>query len=478
MARVLPDETSLVKHVILLTDGGADPSGIPELVGGLYNEHGITLSSVGVGRDAAPFLEQLAGLGGGRYHFTADPGSIPSIFTEETTLATRSYIVEEPFTPELVNSSPILSGIDAVPQLHGYVGTSPKEVAQTILVSPGGDPLLAAWQYGLGKAVAFTSDATGRWAKDWLTWQGFPRFWAQAVRFTISPRSQSPLEIRVEQSGETARLTVDAYRYAGEAPENSESYLNGYDMQARIVAPDGEVTEVELRQTAPGRYEGEFIPGEQGAYLIRVSASPAAGAAPAGNESVAETAGWVLSYSPEYRQLDSDPDTLARIAAAAGGAIAPQDPGGIFTHNRVAPSAPRPAWPWLLALAALLLPIDIAVRRLVIGWGDLRRGWEQVAARLAPRVVPAPQPPAREARLDALLQAKERAREVPPAQPPAARKPVASPEPARREEPGPIEKPAEPPPADRPAEESAPRSSTASTLLEQKRRRQGRKDQS
>ena len=70
MSKVLPNDPAKVKHVILLTDGGADITGIPELVEKLYKENGITLSTVGVGNDAAPFLKDLAALGGGRYHFT------------------------------------------------------------------------------------------------------------------------------------------------------------------------------------------------------------------------------------------------------------------------------------------------------------------------------------------------------------------------------------------------------------------------
>src|SRR5512138_256451 len=64
MAGVLPDDPAKVKHVILLTDGGADITGIPEMVKKLYEENGITLSTVGVGNDAAPFLKDLAAIGG------------------------------------------------------------------------------------------------------------------------------------------------------------------------------------------------------------------------------------------------------------------------------------------------------------------------------------------------------------------------------------------------------------------------------
>jgi uncharacterized membrane protein len=197
MAEDLPSDPANVKHVILLTDGGADPTGIPELVQRLYAENGITLSTVAVGRDAAPFLEDLAELGGGRYHFTADASSVPSIFTEETTLASRAYIVEEPFFPTLANSSPILTGVASVPRLYGYVATSAKPLAQVILKSEKDDPILAAWQYGLGRSVAFTSDATGHWGRDWVAWQNFPAFWVQAVRYTLGDVQDSVLEMDV-----------------------------------------------------------------------------------------------------------------------------------------------------------------------------------------------------------------------------------------------------------------------------------------
>jgi len=401
MAAELPNDPASVKHVILLTDGGANPTGIPELVEQLYLDYGITLTSVGVGSDAAPFLKDLARIGGGRYHFTDDPSTIPSIFTEETVLATRSYIIEETFFPQLASSSPILSGISEVPPLYGYVGTTAKSTAQTILVSPQGDPILAAWQYGLGKAVAWTSDASPRWARDWVPWEGFPAFWAQAVRFVLNENVESALLVRVEQNGETATLIVDAQTEDG-------LYLNNYTLQANVIAPDGEVIAVDLTQVAPGRYEAAFTPDQQGAYLIRVD-----GTSPQGDQSLAQIAGWVLSYSPEYRTLQSDPDALYRLIALIDGRITTGDPAEAFARTLTAPPDTRPIWPELLLLAALLLPVDIAVRRLALDRRDVQRAWARLTSRLrlAPAsAAPAPPPP-RSQRIASLMQAKERARE-------------------------------------------------------------------
>src|SRR5258708_28481143 len=114
------------------------------------------------------------------YYNLSDRERIPQVFTAETVLATRSYILEKEFTPSQAANSQIMQGISAVPSLLGYVATTPKDNATVILRAPGyDDPLLASWQYGLGRAVAWTSDATTRWGKNWTNCPDFGRFWSQ-----------------------------------------------------------------------------------------------------------------------------------------------------------------------------------------------------------------------------------------------------------------------------------------------------------
>ncbi|MBP7690848.1 MAG: VWA domain-containing protein [Anaerolineales bacterium] len=473
-AGALPQDDSAVKHVILLTDGGADPTGIPELVRRLNEEYGVTLSTVGVGPGAAPFLPQLAEAGGGLHHFAADPSTIPAIFAEETTLATRAYIVEQDFFPAQVSPSPILAGLTAVPRLLGYIGTTAKSAAQTILVNPDSpnpeapDPVLAAWQFGLGKSVAWTSDATGRWAKYWVSWDEYARFWAQAVRYTISAGAASPAGVRVERSGEQAALTVDAQTPAG-------AFLNGLTVQANVVGPDGETQTVTLAQVAPGRYTGAFTPAAEGAYLIRVTGVE--GAAD-GEPAVAQTAGWVLSYSPEYQRLAAPPETdsqampaqvrfLLQVAALTGGGAVTGDYARVFAHDLPQPpSSAQPVWPALLLAAALLWPVDIAVRRLVITRLDLRRAWERGVSWLGLGARPVVAAPPRPERLSGLFQAKQRAGEAAPRSP-AGERPAAGPPPAAASQvdspPPPMSPPATPPAA-------SPTTTSAALLAKKKAR--------
>jgi uncharacterized membrane protein len=379
-ADVLAASENEVKHLIVLADGSDsnEQEGVPELIEALL-AGGATVSmvAIGDGKDV-PWLQQMAELGNGRFHLTLEAANLPQIFTQETTVIQRTYLVEERFFPALVSRSPIVANITQVPPLFGYVGTSVKDAAQLILETPQGDPLLAAWQYGLGRAVAWTSDATGRWAADWVAWAGFPTFWEQTISWSITQSRESSVETVVDYDEEEARLTVDARGADG-------GYLNDLAMAANVVNPAGEVTALALSQVAPGRYQAAFTPEQEGAYLLRLT-----GAAVEGGPAVAQTTGWVLGYSPEHRQLEPDLQLLDMVAAATGGSDLSADPGQAFAHDRPAERATRPIWPWLTLLAVTLLPVDVALRRLVVTRRDLERAWVAATAwrgkpELAPR---------------------------------------------------------------------------------------------
>ncbi len=351
------------KHIVLLTDGISEGGDYEGLLAKM-EANGITLSTVAVGADAdTAFLQALAGRGGGQYYYTEDGTSLAQIFAHETHFASRAYIVEHSFTPERTSPSPVLEGIGSLPALQGYVSTSPKPAGQVVLVSDQGDPVLAHWQYGLGRVVAWTSDAKGQWARDWVLWDAFPKFWAQTVQWVTGTQTATALQSHVELEGGVAHITVDAT-----APDGT--YLNDLQGHAVVVAPDRLTSTVELRQTAAGRYEGQFPVGEEGAYLVQVQATGAG----TGTGMLAQTMGVVVPYSPEYRGDSGDEGLLARLAAATGGRVLGlQQAGAAFEHNLPPVRSDTDLWPLLVLLAVLLLPLDIGVRRVAVGPQDLAR---------------------------------------------------------------------------------------------------------
>jgi uncharacterized membrane protein len=349
----LKDAAATRRHIILLTDGWSN-SGQYEGILERMKAAGITLSTVGAGGGSNPFLQALAEKGGGRFYDAANPSSIPDIFLKETQQVSGQQIIEEPFFPILTSSSPILRGLDhGLPQLRGYNGTTPKAAAQTVLVTARDDPLLAQWQYGLGRSVAWTSDSTGRWARDWLGWNGFARFFSQLVSWTFPGEETGGLEAAFDQHAGRTTLHVESVDADG-------SPRDFYSTSAVVVGPDLTTTDVQLVQIAPGVYEVPLGEIESGAYAIRVTQTRP-GATPLGR-----TVGLVAPTPAEYRQLGSNEPFLTTLRAATGGAeiVAATDP---WIHDLRTTSRSTDLWPLLLVLALLLWPLDIALRRVSIG---------------------------------------------------------------------------------------------------------------
>ncbi len=349
-----------IKHVILLGDGDAEDSYSAQ-VQKMVSEH-ITLSVIGTNIGSyqdLKMMQQIAAWGKGRFYEADDPSAIPQILLSETQQAHQQATINETFTPAIVEPHPILAGLGPLPQLHGYVATTPKPAAQVVLISNLGDPVLAVWQYGLGRVVAWTSDALGLWTANWLRWSTAARWWANLVTWTL-PAPNSQLIVNGEATPGSGHITV-------ELPSGSSFSTGSVGQQAvqvEIVAPDLSQQAITLQPTAPGRWEGDFPATQVGAYLLRVTWQ--AGSNKAGPSSkLTTTTGLVVPYSPEYHTSGTDLPFLNLLARAGGGALlGPNDAASAFSQNLPPAYAALPITFWLFALAALLLPVDIALRRL------------------------------------------------------------------------------------------------------------------
>ena len=338
----LEDAKATRRHIILLTDGWSS-SGQYDGILKQMKAAGITLSTVGAGGGSNPFLEKLAKDGGGRFYNAANPASIPDIFLKETQQVSGQQIVEEPFFPILTSNSPVLRGIDdGLPRLLGYNGTTAKPAAQTVLVTARDDPLLAQWQYGLGRSIAWTSDSTGHWASNWIPWQGFSKFFSQLVGWTFPGEESGGIEASFVDRGGRTYLRVESQNSDG-------SGRDFYRTSVAMVGPDLEPATVDLNQVASGVYEAPIENLASGAYAVRVTQTRA-GEAPLGR-----TLGMVAPTAAEYRLLGANEPLLAAIRAATGGREV-ETPAEAWVHDLQTTSRFTDLWPWLLVLALLLWP--------------------------------------------------------------------------------------------------------------------------
>ncbi|MEO8372848.1 MAG: VWA domain-containing protein, partial [Candidatus Solibacter sp.] len=169
--RILP-QTAMYKHVVLLTDGISEEGDTMTLTKEAQINH-VTISTVGLGQDVnRAFLEKVAANADGKSYFLNDPSGLEQILLRDVEEHTGVTAVEKALTIKIVKQAEILEGVamESAPQLKGYVRFTSRPTSDTILMADREDPLLVRWQYGLGRAAVFTSDAKNRWAANWVQW--------------------------------------------------------------------------------------------------------------------------------------------------------------------------------------------------------------------------------------------------------------------------------------------------------------------
>jgi len=468
--QALKKSTASLKHIIVFSDG--DP-GAPtaELMQAIVGDR-ITVSTVLISGHSPPdTMEWMAAQGKGRAYNVNSPDELPQIFIKETAVILKSAIYEDPFQPQVQARTELVNGIDRTeyPKLLGYVATTPKPRAETPLLTDKGDPLLAHWQYGLGRAVAFTSDAKARWARIWLNWDKYRQFWSQIGQWSMRRLENADFTTEVVADKGDGLINVEALDEQG----NFRNFLN---LQAVVASPKGERQTVRLEQTGPGHYEARFPTKEVGAYLLNLMDVKD------GKVRGSQVIGASVNYSPEFNTAEPNLNLLRRIAETGGGKLLdPMAPTvNPFLHDRQKTFQPRDLWESLLKFAIILFLLDVGVRRIQIGREEWSRGMRVLQSWLF-FWRGAARPPEAEESLAALLSRREQVRsqqtgpaitprpelfrpEQPATQPLPGEETAAAPPP----QPGPS--PAEP---SKPPEPSAP--STASRLLEAKRRAQKRK---
>ena len=349
------------KHVIILSDGETGGSGgdYIDVVSVMRAEQKITVSSVAIGSEAnVPLMKRISQYGGGFFHHTYDPSSLPQIVLQQM----QEKPKEEPPPPEkdLIPSqergSEILASWSGrvYPPVRGFIETELKRGAQMDLAISRDDhkaPLLASWHYGRGKTIALTTDLDGRWSRAWIPWNGLPGFWERILQWLL-PKAESlvPLhEARVSQSGPQAVL--DLYLYED----------RGQDSQFRFSqSGKGSKSNGVLKKTAPGHYQASLPASGPGEYRVDI---------------VEERKGQQIAYPPvgftstfdaasELPHPEFNLALLSKLAQISGGEINPQSLQTTDKQEvRVNQESVRGS---IIAIIGILFFLEIALRMIVL----------------------------------------------------------------------------------------------------------------
>jgi uncharacterized membrane protein len=350
---ILSGINAKVKHVILMTDGEAPSDGIAELVQDMHGSR-ITVSCVGVQGADRNLLAMIADAGEGRLYMVDDIGSLPKIFMKETQEAQKSQLVEDVIHTVVAKRVEAIegTGVENAPPLYGYVTTKPKPTSETILIaSSTGEPILSRWHYGAGTSVAFTSDVKNRWSKDWIRWQGYPKFWAQVIRSSMRRKVYDSYDLFAKVADGRAQVTVDAI-------DSGDRFVNEMETELQVIDPaTNKVTEsMPMAQTAAGRYTAEFKIQKYGSSLLKAVHKR-------DGKTVAESMGSVaLSYPLEYLRSTPDLEPMQHAAQVSGGHNQAK-PDEIWSADGETTPYTQDLWPYVLMGVVGLFLLDLYAKR-------------------------------------------------------------------------------------------------------------------
>ena len=353
------------RHMIIISDG--DPQAPTPALVKQFIDAQISVSMVAVfphgGLDISK-MQGVAEVTGGRYYFPEDPNQLPAIFIKESKTLKRSLLQNKTFVPTIGFPSPVVKGLEAMPELKGYVITTAKgHPAMQILNGPPDaeqsdslDPVLSIWQHGLGKTAAFTSDFSTNWGSNWQQWGRFQPFVKQLLKEVARAKKDGHLRMSTQTSGGDAVIVVEDFH-----PE--EAFL---ELNAKLSGPGQKTENIQLKQVGPRRYQATVPLWGHGRYHAIAQGL-------GGDRKDLAFGGFIVSYSPEYLRFRSNRPTLQEIADKTGGKMLSGDPtkDAIYTRGRAPKRSSKPIFDWFLIALAILVPLDVAIRRIQIDFASI-----------------------------------------------------------------------------------------------------------
>lgn len=212
-------------------------------------------------------------------------------------------------------------------------------------------------RYGLGQAAAWTSDLSTNWGRDWVNWDQYRAFIKQLMIHVSRVKRESHLRMWSDTSGNKSMIVVEDYH-----PENS--FL---EVSALISGPDSKTETIQLKQVSPRRYQAIVPHWGRGRYQVMATGV-------SGDRSDKVMGGFIVPYSPEYMRFRSNPVALNRIADETNGESLEEESAAekIFNTRREVKKTSSPVFDWFLITLACLIPLDVALRRIQVDWYSVK----------------------------------------------------------------------------------------------------------
>ena len=359
--REILDSKIAVRQIFLLTDGDTNRQyhDHDALIADFAAQH-IPVSTLRIGPDLANLrlLQDFAQATGGTFYRVQDIEKLPLLLVGLTREAMNR---RKQGRSELEAGGPsaILTGIDVkdMPPIDYYATTLPKDGAQVPLKITRRDsssPLLAAWQYGLGRAVIFTADPDSLATLSWIRWNRYAEFWSQLVNWVMRPGDAGPFSMRVETASDGG-VRIEAEKIDNSPVPNLVLRVTG----------TGHAMDIPMTQTDASLYRGELGQLPRGKYSAALMIKGGDTERVLTQREFAST-GTASADEDEVRIRPRNLTLLKNLALATGGAL-DASAAEILKPSGALVTVHRSAEPFLLPLAIMLFLGEVFVRRRFLG---------------------------------------------------------------------------------------------------------------
>lgn len=402
-----PTKNLATRHVIIISDG--DPGlGNAQFLRKMKDDR-VTVTTVGVathGVTEDQKMKTIAEITGGRVHSVKNPSELPAIYLKEIRIVSRSFVAENRFQPNLryTQGGPTESIAEQLPPLYGYVRTTakPSLLVDVPIETPTAEkfPILAHWQYGLGRAVAFMSDARSlpptkaHWDREWASSELYAKFWDKIVDWSLRPVETGQLTMYTQIRDGKVKVIVDT-RDSKQPLDEGDIVLEG-----SVTPPSDqprEAAQIRFERKSADVYEAEFKAEDAGSYFVNAHLKRRVKGTKDGKETWTDEfldsvrSGVTVPYALEFADLESNAPLLEKLRQITGGeTYADNDQaldeaaraGTVFRPTQVRTPTLQPIWFWLVLLAACCLFFDVAIRRIAVDPHEVaeasKRLWEKL----------------------------------------------------------------------------------------------------
>ncbi len=166
--------------------------------------------------------------------------------------------------------------------------------------------------------------------------------------------------------GVTETVTRTATQHSGgvhvtlDVVDDAGRYVNEATGKTTVIRPDLSKEDIELKQTAPGRYEADIPLGGQGGYQLQSTLHTNESAMPSASRGV------MVGYPDEWQLRPTNAALLKQLADTTGGLYDPTPEELLDINPDKIVHRAVPLWPYLLTAAAMIFVLDVLLRRLEI----------------------------------------------------------------------------------------------------------------